>query len=239
MITVVVCDTGTGEAGIDVDQPIRVAIVEDHVMVAEGLAAALAVDPRLVVVGTAGTVRGGVQMVSECKPDVVLMDLLLPDGDGAAATLAIRAVDPTTRVVLITSASGQDIIGRAIEAGCSGLLSKTEPVANVRTAIHRAGAGEAVFVAEDLVGLVDRLSHGSQTSVTLTEREREVLELLAQGSTTQAIAEALVLSLHTVRNHVRNVLMKLGAHSRLEAVAIALREGLVATPHAAHDPEAG
>lgn len=220
------------------DQPITVAIVEDHAMVAEGLAAALAVDPGLVVVGTAGTVHDGVRMVAERKPDVVLMDLLLPDGDGAEATSAIRAVTPDTRVVLITSASGHDITSRAIEAGCSGLLSKTEPVANVRRAIHRAGAGEAVFVAEDLLGLLGRLSAAPKTVVTLTEREREVLELLAQGSTTQAIADSLVLSLHTVRNHVRNVLMKLGAHSRLEAVAIALREGLVASPQA-YGPEAG
>lgn len=221
------------------DQPIRVAIVEDHAMVAEGLAAALTADPGLIVVGTAGTVRDGVTMVAELKPDVVLMDLLLPDGDGAAATQSIRDVAPRTCVVLITSASGDDIIGRAIEAGCSGLLSKTEPVATVRSAIHRAGAGEAVFAAEDLLGLVGRLSSSSAISASLTEREREVLELLAAGTTTQMIANTLVLSLHTVRNHVRNVMMKLGAHSRLEAVAIALREGLVATPHGSHGRETG
>lgn len=220
------------------DQPVRVAIVEDHAMVAEGLAAALAVDPGLAVVGTAGTMRDGVRMVRDSRPDVVLMDLMLPDGDGAAATVAIRAAVPSTRVVLITSASGQDIIGRAIEAGCSGLLSKTEPVANVRSAIHRAHDGEAVFIAEDLLGLVDRLSSPPQSPATLTEREHEVLRLLAQGTTTQGIANALVLSLHTVRNHVRNVMMKLGAHSRLEAVAIAMREGLV-SPHASGDREAG
>lgn len=207
-------------------------------MVAEGLAAALAVDPGLVVVGTAGTVRDGMEMIADSKPDVVLMDLLLPDGDGASATESIRAASPSTCVVLITSASGDDIIGRAIEAGCSGLLSKTEPVANVRAAIHRAGAGEAVFVAEDLLSLVDRLNRGNQVAASLTEREREVLELLARGASTQGIANTLVLSLHTVRNHVRNVMMKLGAHSRLEAVAIALRDGLVAAPHA-HDREAG
>lgn len=218
-----------------VDQPIRVAIVEDHVMVAEALSAVLAADPDIVVVGTAGTVRDGVDLARDLNPDVVLMDLLLPDGDGASATAEIRAVSPRTRVVLITSASGDDIIASAIDAGCSGLLSKTEPVANVRTAIHRAGAGEAVFVPEDLLGLVDRLSHADRTTAGLTQREREVLELLAQGSTTQGIASTLVLSLHTVRNHVRNVMTKLGAHSRLEAVAIALREGLVFSPHASND----
>lgn len=219
------------------DEPIRVAIIEDHEMVAEGLAAALAVDPGLVVVGTAGTVGDGIELARYSKPDVVLMDLLLPDGDGASATHAVRAVAPMARVVLITSASGHDIIARAIEAGCSGLLSKTEPVASVRGAIHRAAAGEAVFVAEDLFGLVDRLSSGTNPSVVLTDREREVLQLLAQGSTTQGIADTLVLSLHTVRNHVRNVLTKLGAHSRLEAVAVALRQGLIAPPHDANERE--
>src|SRR5688572_27594165 len=96
---------------------IKVVIIEDHAMVAEGLASALAVDPALEVVGTAGTVREGVAMVIDVAPDVVLMDLLLPDGDGAAATQEILRVVPETRVVLITSASGDDIIGRAIEAG--------------------------------------------------------------------------------------------------------------------------
>ena len=217
------------------DQPIRVAIVEDHAMVAEGLVAALAADPDLLVVGTAGTVRDGLAMICDTRPDVVLMDLMLPDGDGAAATVQIRAAAPNTRVVLITSASGHDIIGRAIDAGCSGLLSKTEPVANVRSAIHRAGAGEAVFVPEDLLNLVDRLNQSSQSWATLTDRERQVLELLAEGFTTQRIAADLVLSLHTVRNHVRNVLMKLGAHTRLEAVTIALREGLIAAPQSSRD----
>lgn len=224
---------------MDADQPIRVAIVEDHEMVAEGLAAALTADSALLVTGIAGTARDAVAMVIETTPDVVLMDLILPDGDGAAATLEIRAVAPTARVVLITSASGDDIIGRAIEAGCSGLLSKTEPVASVRAAIHRAHAGEAVFAVEDLLGFVGRVSHPDPSTATLTEREREVLNLLAQGATTPAIATTLVLSLHTVRNHVRNVLTKLGAHSRLEAVAIALREGLVASPHASDDRQAG
>lgn len=219
--------------------PVKVVIVEDHAMVAEGLAAALAADPALQVVGTAGTLRAGVAMVDDVRPDVVLMDLLLPDGDGAAATQEILRVNPQTRVVLITSASGDDIIGRAIEAGCSGLLSKTEPVANVRSAIHRAGAGEAVFVAEDLLGLVGRLRSPREPVAALTEREQEVLEMLAQGSTTQSIAAALVLSLHTVRNHVRNVLAKLGAHSRLEAVSLALRAGLVESPHAQQGREAG
>ena len=217
------------------DQPIKVAIVEDHAMVAEGLVAALAADPDLLVVGTAGTVRDGLAMICDTRPDVVLMDLMLPDGDGAAATVQIRATAPNARVVLITSASGHDIIGRAIDAGCSGLLSKTEPVANVRSAIHRAGAGEAVFVPEDLLNLVDRLNQGSQSWATLTDRERQVLELLAEGFTTQRIAADLVLSLHTVRNHVRNVLMKLGAHTRLEAVTIALREGLIVAPQSSRD----
>jgi DNA-binding NarL/FixJ family response regulator len=206
---------------------LTVAIVEDHAMVAEGLAAALDADPDMTVVGTAGTLEEGMALVAGVHPDVVLMDLMLPDGDGAAATTAIRRVAPATRVVLITSATGKDIVVRAIAAGCSGMLSKTGSVAQVRAAIHRAGAGEAVFDPEDLVGLVSHLSGGGRGPAALTRREQEVLELLARGMATQDIAAHLVVSLHTVRNHVRNVLAKLDAHSRLEAVAIALREGLV------------
>jgi DNA-binding NarL/FixJ family response regulator len=208
---------------------ITVVIVEDHAMVAESLAAALSAEPDLTVVGIAGTVADGVDLVAAAQPDVVLMDLMLPDGDGAQATVEILRRVPETRVILLTAASGQDILGHAVEAGCVGMLSKTRPIADVRAAVRRAGAGEAVFEAGDLMGLVGRMHPQEEEPVDpLTARERDVLARLARGSSTEAIADDLVLSIHTVRNHVRNLMGKLGAHSRLEAVAVALRQGLIA-----------
>jgi DNA-binding NarL/FixJ family response regulator len=157
------------------------------------------------------------------------MDFLLPDGDGASATEAIRATMPEIPVLLLTAVSGHDVVRRAIEAGCCGLVRKTEPVARVRSAIRRAAAGEAVFTPESLAGVVSGGGYDARATLApLTAREQDVLRLLVAGSSTEVIADELVLSLHTVRNHVRNLMQKLGAHSRLEAVAIALRQGLVA-----------
>jgi DNA-binding NarL/FixJ family response regulator len=151
----------------------------------------------------------------------------------------LRKSAPDTPVLLLTAVSGEEVVRRAIEAGCCGLVRKTEPVARVRSAIRRAAAGEAVFSPESLARLLDAGKSGQQSTsfIPLTTRELDVLRLLVAGCSTEAIADDLVLSLHTVRNHVRNLMQKLGAHSRLEAVAIALREGLVAVE--SHDEAGG
>jgi DNA-binding NarL/FixJ family response regulator len=127
---------------------------------------------------------------------------------------------------MLSGIGRNDLLARAIEAGCSGLLAKTRPADEVVTAIRAASRGETVLRSDALAGLLDRL-HGKVTDEALTARELGVLRILAKGRSTGAIASELFLSIHTVRNHVSNVLTKLGAHSKLEAVAIATRDGII------------
>lgn len=208
-------------------EPITVAIVEDHVMVGEGLASALETEPDLTVVGIGSTLAEGLALVRLHRPDVVLMDYRLPDGDGASGTAIVKEAFPDTQVVLLTALGSHEVLTRAMEAGCSGFLHKTRPVDELRMAVRRAHAGETLFTREELLQVVGRLRQPLAGGPILTAREREVLALLSNGASTARIAERLVVSTHTVRNHVRNILTKLGAHSKLEALAIAARDGLV------------
>ncbi|TMK19984.1 MAG: response regulator transcription factor, partial [Actinobacteria bacterium] len=143
---------------------------------------------------------------------VVLMDYELPDGDGATATQRIKSEMPETQVVMVTSFDDESVLVRAIEAGASGFITKHKAIQEVSSAVRAAKAGEA-------------FPRG--LGADLTPRESEVLKMLAEGVSNQKIAEKLVVSMHTVRNHVQNVITKLGAHSKLEAVATAMREGLL------------
>ena len=208
---------------------IRVVVVDDHEMFAEGLATALGVDPAIDVVATAGTVEDGCAAVRLHAPDVVLMDYELPDGDGATATERIKAEVPDAQVVMVTSYDDESILIRAIEAGCSGFITKHKAIQEVVSAVHAARAGEALISPSMLARLLPKLRRSPRgLGADLTPREVEVLKMLAEGVSNQQIAERLVLSLHTVRNHVQNVISKLGAHSKLEAVAAAVREGIIA-----------
>jgi DNA-binding NarL/FixJ family response regulator len=208
---------------------IRVVVVDDHEMFAQGLATALGADPGIDVVATAGTVESGCAAVRLHTPDVVLMDFELPDGDGASATERIKAEVPDAQVVMVTSFDDEAILIRAIEAGCSGFITKHKAIQEVASAVHAARAGEALISPSMLARLLPKLRRSPRgVGSDLTPREIEVLKMLAEGVSNQQIAERLVLSLHTVRNHVQNVISKLGAHSKLEAVAAAVREGIVA-----------
>jgi DNA-binding NarL/FixJ family response regulator len=207
---------------------IRVVVVDDHEMFVQGLTAVLSADPSIEVVGTAGTVEAGIASVRMHSPDVVLMDYELPDGDGASATQRIKGEVPDAQVVMVTSFDDEGILVRAIEAGCSGFITKHKAIQEVAAAVRAANAGEALISPSMLARLLPKLRQNPRgLGSDLTAREVEVLKLLAGGRSNQQIAEALVLSLHTVRNHVQNVITKLGAHSKLEAVATAVREGLI------------
>jgi DNA-binding NarL/FixJ family response regulator len=210
------------------ESTIRVLIVDDHQMMAEGLEAALEAEPDLEVVAVAGTAAGAVAAAAEHRPDVVLMDFRLPDRDGARAAADVRRADPDV-VVLMLSGYGDDAtLSRAIDAGCAGFVHKSGDIETVVDAVRRARAGEPVFSTEDLAKLVRHLrGDAAPVGSDLTSRELEVLQLLAEGVTTDALAERLYISRHTARSHVRNILAKLGAHSKLEAVAIAARSGIV------------
>jgi DNA-binding NarL/FixJ family response regulator len=210
------------------EAPVTLMIVDDHAMVAESLRDALGSDENITVVGTAASVAEAAVVAAETQPQVALVDFRLPDGTGAVATREIRAASPDTAVVIITAFGGPELLAQAIEAGCSGFLKKNEPLSELVAAVRAAGAGEVLFTPDLLAGLVERLRNpGPVPGADLTQREHEVLQLLARGYSADKVAEKLVVSRHTARNHIQNVIMKLGAHSKLEAVAIALREKII------------
>jgi len=210
------------------NSPISVLIVDDHEMFAQSLARMLEIEDDIVVAGTARGVADAREAVLRDPPNIVLMDYYLGDGDGAAATTAIKAESPTTKVVMLTGVSDDTVLLAAIEAGCSGFVSKTNAVEEVVAAVRAAHAGEALISPALLARLLPKLRRTTDTAGTeLTSRELEVLVLLSQGLANQAIAEKLTVSVHTVRNHVQNILTKLKAHSKLEAVAIAVKKGLI------------
>lgn len=207
---------------------VRVVIIEDHRLVAESLSDVLGGEPGLQMAGIAEDGASGIDLVARERPDVALVDYRLPDMDGIAVTSAIRDRYPATRVVMVTSMVGESTLLKAIEAGCSGYVVKSSPLDEVVAAIRTAARGESAISPSMLTKVLPRLSSGFRAAAsTVTSREREVLALLAEGRTNAEIAEALVVSTNTVRNHIQNALVKLGAHTRLEAVAIAVREGVI------------
>lgn len=207
---------------------IRVLVCDDHEIVAEGLASLLSAQPGIEVVGVAGSVAAVVDATRRGSPDVVLMDFGLPDGDGAQATVAVKEVRPEAKVVMLTSFTDEATLVAAIEAGCSGFITKHKASSELTAAIRLAADGEAVISPDMLVLLLPRLARTSRgVGSDLTARELEVLQLLGDGASKDDIADRLFVSPNTVRNHIQSVLSKLGAHSRLEAVAVASREGLI------------
>ena len=207
---------------------IRVLIVDDHEVLASSLAHVMDAEPGLTCVGVAGSLQKARSLLATTSPDVVLLDHRLPDGDGVGAIPELRSLRPSMRVVVLTASAADHVLVAAIEAGASGFVSKTRSLAEVTSAVRAAATGEAVISPEMLARLLPRLGRtDARPHQELTEREREVLGLLAEGMTNAAIAERLVVSVHTVRNHIANLSAKLGAHSKLEALSIAVREGML------------
>ena len=210
---------------------VRVAIVDDHAVLASSLGMVLDAEPDLESVGTAATLEKARSLLATSSPDVVLIYHRLPDGDGVAAIGELREVAPEARFVVLTASTADAVLVAAIEAGASGFVSKTRDLGDVTSAVRAAAAGESVISPEMLARLLPRLRATEPLPHdSLTDRERQVLTLLAEGLSNAAIAERLVVSVHTVRNHVANLSAKLGAHSKLEALAIAVREGLLPAP---------
>ena len=208
--------------------PIRVLIVDDHDVFASSLAQVLELESDLHSLGTASSIAEARTMIPNTLPDVVLMDHRLPDGDGVAAIPELQPLRLSTKFVVLTASTADHVLVTAIEAGASGFLSKSRSLDEVRSAVRAAHSGEAVISPELLARLLPRLNRRREPSrVELTERELEVLGLLAEGLTNSEIAERIVVSVHTVRNHVANLSAKLGAHSKLEALSIAIRRGLL------------
>jgi DNA-binding NarL/FixJ family response regulator len=216
--------------GTVVSEPgtIRVMVVDDHKMFAETLLRVLAEEPDLQVVGTATSVAEARTLARTESPDVVLMDYRLPDGLGTDAARQIREDRPATKVVILTGFPEDSVLITAIEVGCSGYMTKDGAVEEAISAVRAGAAGEALIPPAILARLLPKLRReSSRTSYSLSARELDVLRLIAQGLPNQAIADDLVLSVNTVRKHVQSILNKLDAHSKLEALATAVRQGLV------------
>ena len=207
-------------------KPIRVMVVDDHTMVRRGLATFLKVYDDLKLAGEADNAESAIQLCAEIKPDVILMDMVLPDMDGAVATRLIRQQFPLIQIIALTSFKGGSLIKNALEAGAIGYLLKDVSADELARAIRAAHAGRATLSPEAAQALV-AVTNQPPPGLNLTEREREVLELIIEGLNNTQIAGRLTVSPSTVKSHVSNILAKLGVASRTEAVTLALRSGIL------------
>ncbi len=208
-------------------QPIRVMLVDDHTMVRRGLATFLKVFDDLQLVGETESGAAAIKLCGEILPDVVLMDMVMPDMDGAAATRVIRQKYPQVQVIALTSFKEGDLIKNALEAGAIAYLLKDVSADDLVRAIRAAHAGRATLSPEAAQALVETANQPPLPGLDLTEREREVLALMVEGLNNTQIAGRLTVSPSTIKSHVSNVLSKLGVASRTEAVTLALRHKLV------------
>lgn len=203
-------------------------IVDDHDVLAESVAHVIDAEPDLETVGIAASVAQAHELVGSAAPDVVLLDHSLPDGQGVDAIPALHAIRPAARIVVLTANASDQVLVAAVENGATGFVPKIRSLGEVTSAVRAAAAGEVVIDPAVLSRLLPRLrSEGRTAREELTLREREVLELVAEGLTNAAIATRLTLSVHTVRNHVSHLCAKLDAHSKLEALSVAMCQGLL------------
>ena len=202
-------------------------IVDDHVMVRRGLATFLRGALDIDLVGEAGSADEAIRVCAETRPDVVLMDLMLPELDGISATRAIREAHPQTQVIAVTSSLDDRLVAQVMGAGAVGYLLKDVSALALGEAIREAGVGRSTLAPEATRALLRRRHETVARGSRLTKREREVLGLMVKGLSNPQIADRLVLSRATVHTHVSRVLDKLRVTSRTQAVALALQDRLV------------
>ncbi len=210
---------------------IRVLLADDHSVVREGLRMFVGRDPELTVVGEAADGAEAVLLAGQLHPDVVVMDLLMPVMDGIAATAAIRREQPETEVIALTSALESKLVVGALKAGAIGYLLKDTQAAELRRAIKAAAAGQIQLSPQASAYLLREVQTAGTTEA-LTERETEVLRLLAQGQSNKEIARTLQIVENTVKTHVQHILAKFGVQSRTQAVLYAMRLGLISPDQA-------
>jgi NarL family two-component system response regulator LiaR len=208
---------------------INVMLVDDHAIVRQGLRTYLELQPDIQVVGEASDGKQAISMVRELLPDVVLMDLVMPNTDGVEATRAITALSPSTRVIVLTSFSEDEKVFASIKAGAQGYLMKDVLPQDLVAAIRTVYRGEAQLDPEIARKLMQEFTNPQPTAPKhdLTERELEVLTLIAHGKSNKDISEDLVLSEKTVKTHVSNILQKLHLSDRTQAAVYALRQKIV------------
>lgn len=214
--------------------PMKVLIVDDHVLFREGLVGLLASDPDFLVVGQASSVREAIEQAIKLKPDLVLMDFSLPDGDGSEASACILEALPDCNIVFLTMYDADEKLFSAIRSGAKGYMLKNVPVAKLLQSLHSIRKGEAAISRTMTMRLLDEFAHSTTGVVQsdglvdeLSPREVEILREIGTGASNQEIADHLFLSVNTVKHHVHNILSKLGVSNRREAQKIAREKGLI------------
>ena len=207
--------------------PIRVMLVDDHEMVRNGLGTFLLVHDDLELAGEAGDGQEALAVFERVRPDVILMDLKMPRMDGVEAIRALTKRDPDARVIALTSFKEEALVQEALDAGALGYLLKDIGADELAEAIRAAHRGEPTLASEAAWMLFKASRRTSRPEDDLTDREREVLSLIAEGATNPEIADRLFISPSTVKTHVSSILSKLGAATRTEAATLAVREGWV------------
>jgi DNA-binding NarL/FixJ family response regulator len=233
-------ESGDGDAASAARQgpePIRTLIVDDHALFRRGLEIVLVTEPDIEVVGQAGDGAEAVQRAGESLPDVVLMDVRMPRSSGIEACRAIKDVAPSARIIILTMSDEEEDLFDAIKAGASGYLLKDIPLDQVAEAVRSVHGGQSLIspsmagkLLTEFASLTKRETEEPPRDVPapkLTDREMQVLRLVARGMNNRDIAKELFISDNTVKNHVRNILEKLQIHSRMEAVMVAVREKLI------------
>jgi two-component system NarL family response regulator len=221
-----------GRAG----EPIRVVVVDDQELFRRGLTMLLGVEDDIEVVGEAGDGFVATDLAATLVPDVILMDVRMPKSSGIEACLAIKEVAPTARIIMLTVSDEEADLYDAVKNGASGYLLKDSSIDEVAQAVRVVADGQSLISPSMAIKLLDEFKQMSRSdrqqvpTPRLTDRELEVLRLVAQGLNNREIAKRLFISENTVKNHVRNILEKLQLHSRMEAVMYAVREKLLEIP---------
>ena len=200
----------------------KIIVVDDHAVVRMGFVALLESEPDIAVIGEADDGRSAVELARKTRPDVILMDLLMPQMNGAQATTAIKAFDPSIKILILTSSSDVEEIGRALDAQADGILLKSDSYADVVKAIRAIAAGH-----KSISRVVQKMLAERQSSTPLSERQMEVLSAMCRGLTNADIAKMLGITPDGVKFHITAILAKLDAANRSEAVAIALKNRLL------------
>jgi DNA-binding NarL/FixJ family response regulator len=228
--------SGPQESPKSAGEPIRVAVVDDQELFRRGLTMLLGVEEDIEVVGEAGDGVAATELAASAVPDIILMDVRMPKRSGIEACVAIKDVAPTARIIMLTVSDEEADLYDAVKNGASGYLLKDSSIDEVAQAIRVVADGQSLISPSMAIKLLDEFKQMSRSdrqqvpSPRLTERELEVLKLVAQGLNNREIAKRLFISENTVKNHVRNILEKLQLHSRMEAVMYAVREKLLDIP---------
>ncbi|MGZ5403866.1 MAG: response regulator [Nocardioides sp.] len=221
---------------VDTGEPIRVLVVDDQELFRRGLTMLLASEEGIKVVGEAGDGLEGTSLAESVAPDVVLLDVRMPKRSGIEACVAIKASVPSAKIIMLTVSDEEADLYEAVKSGASGYLLKDSSIEEVAQAVRVVSDGQSLISPSMAVKLIDefkqmsRPEKGQGPGLRLTERELQVLRLVATGMNNREIAKQLVISENTVKNHVRNILEKLQLHSRMEAVMYAVKEKLLDLP---------